>query len=157
MIDGDECGAISAMDEWQGKLKHSEETCPSAGLFTKCRSCSQLIRTIISLFYQPLMIDDDDYGAINGMKTKYSEETCPSVALSITYPTWTDPLSNSGLRDEKPATNLLRYSKAKYKLYFETKKLHLFHLYAHSTVSFIVLPALHHLVSSMDEPAVCVE
>jgi hypothetical protein len=31
---GDDCGAVSGMVDWQGKLKHSEETCPSAALST---------------------------------------------------------------------------------------------------------------------------
>jgi hypothetical protein len=34
MIDGDECEAIAEMNEWQGKPKKSEETCPSAALST---------------------------------------------------------------------------------------------------------------------------
>jgi hypothetical protein len=34
MIDGDDCGAISGMNEWQGKPKYWEETCPSAALST---------------------------------------------------------------------------------------------------------------------------
>jgi hypothetical protein len=34
MIDDDDCGAISGMNEWQGKPKYSEETCPSAALST---------------------------------------------------------------------------------------------------------------------------
>jgi hypothetical protein len=34
MIDGDECGAVSEMTEWQGKPKYSEETCPSCALST---------------------------------------------------------------------------------------------------------------------------
>jgi hypothetical protein len=34
MIDGDDCGAISGMNDWQGKPKYSEETCPSAALST---------------------------------------------------------------------------------------------------------------------------
>jgi hypothetical protein len=36
------------------------------------------------------MIDDDDYGAIDGMRIgrgKYSEKTCLSVILSTTNPT----------------------------------------------------------------------
>jgi hypothetical protein len=33
MIDGDDCGAISGMNEWQGKPKYSEETWPSAALY----------------------------------------------------------------------------------------------------------------------------
>jgi hypothetical protein len=32
--DDDECGAISGMNDWQGKLKYSEKTCPSAALST---------------------------------------------------------------------------------------------------------------------------
>jgi hypothetical protein len=31
-IHGDDCGAVSGMDEWQGKRKYWEETCPSAAL-----------------------------------------------------------------------------------------------------------------------------
>jgi hypothetical protein len=34
MIDGDDCGEISGMDEWRGKPKYSEETCPSAAQLT---------------------------------------------------------------------------------------------------------------------------
>jgi hypothetical protein len=34
MIDGDDCGVISGMNEWQGKPKYWEETCPSAALST---------------------------------------------------------------------------------------------------------------------------
>jgi hypothetical protein len=31
--DDDDCRAISGMNEWQGKQKHSEETCPRVALF----------------------------------------------------------------------------------------------------------------------------
>jgi hypothetical protein len=46
----------------------------------------------VGLLYQPRMIDDDDYGAVGGMrdwqgKPKYSEKTCPSATLSTTNPT----------------------------------------------------------------------
>jgi hypothetical protein len=34
MIDGDDCGAISGMNEWQGKHNYSERTCPSAAVST---------------------------------------------------------------------------------------------------------------------------
>jgi hypothetical protein len=34
MIDGDDCGAVSGMNEWQAKSKYSEETFPSAALTT---------------------------------------------------------------------------------------------------------------------------
>jgi hypothetical protein len=34
MIDGDDCGAISRVNEWQGKQKYLGKTCPSAALST---------------------------------------------------------------------------------------------------------------------------
>jgi hypothetical protein len=34
MIDGDDGGAVNGMDEWQGKPKYSEKTCPNAALST---------------------------------------------------------------------------------------------------------------------------
>jgi hypothetical protein len=34
-------------------------------------------------------------------------KTCPCVTLSTTNPTWTEPVTNPGLRFERPATNLL--------------------------------------------------
>jgi hypothetical protein len=34
VIDGDDCGAVGGMDEWQGKPKYWEETCPSAAVST---------------------------------------------------------------------------------------------------------------------------
>jgi hypothetical protein len=34
MIDGDDCGAVSGMNEWQGKPKYSEKTCFYSALFT---------------------------------------------------------------------------------------------------------------------------
>jgi hypothetical protein len=34
VMDGDDCAAISGMNEWQEKPKYSEETCPSAALST---------------------------------------------------------------------------------------------------------------------------
>jgi hypothetical protein len=34
LIDRDEFGAFSGMNDWQGKLKYLEETCLSAALFT---------------------------------------------------------------------------------------------------------------------------
>ena len=36
-------------------------------------------------------------------------KTCPSATLSTTNPTWTDPGSNPGLRDGRPATNGLSH------------------------------------------------
>jgi hypothetical protein len=32
MIDDDDCGTVSGMNEWQGKPKYWEETCPSAAV-----------------------------------------------------------------------------------------------------------------------------
>jgi hypothetical protein len=34
MIDGDDCGTISVINEWQGKPKYWGRTCLSAALFT---------------------------------------------------------------------------------------------------------------------------
>jgi hypothetical protein len=34
MMDGDDCGAVSGMNEWQGKSEYWKETCPSAALST---------------------------------------------------------------------------------------------------------------------------
>jgi hypothetical protein len=34
IIDSDDCGAISGLNEWQGKPKYSDETCSSAALST---------------------------------------------------------------------------------------------------------------------------
>jgi hypothetical protein len=34
MIDDDDCGAVSEINQWQGKPKYSEETCPIAALCT---------------------------------------------------------------------------------------------------------------------------
>jgi hypothetical protein len=38
MIDGDDCGAITGMNEWQSKPKYSEETCSNAALSTQTRT-----------------------------------------------------------------------------------------------------------------------
>jgi hypothetical protein len=38
LIDGDDCGAVSVMNEWQGKPEYSEETCPSDALTTTDRT-----------------------------------------------------------------------------------------------------------------------
>jgi hypothetical protein len=75
---------------------------------------SNISGSFIGLFYQDLMIDGDDCGAVSRMdawqgKWKYREETCPSAALSTTDPTWLEAGSNPGLRGGKPANNRLRY------------------------------------------------
>jgi hypothetical protein len=35
MIDGDYCGVVIGMNEWQGKPKYSQKTCPIASLSIK--------------------------------------------------------------------------------------------------------------------------
>jgi hypothetical protein len=51
-----------------------------------------LVKPLISLFYQPRIIDGDDCGAVCGMnewqgKLKYLQKTSPSATLSNTDPT----------------------------------------------------------------------
>jgi hypothetical protein len=43
MIDGDDCGATSGMNHWQGKLKYSEKPCPSATLYTRSLTWLHLV------------------------------------------------------------------------------------------------------------------
>jgi hypothetical protein len=38
MIDGDECGAVNGMNEWQGKPKYLEKTGPSVPLFSTVKA-----------------------------------------------------------------------------------------------------------------------
>jgi hypothetical protein len=42
-IDGDDCGAISEMNEWQGKPKYPEKTCPNVAL--SCAVPHNFLRT----------------------------------------------------------------------------------------------------------------
>jgi hypothetical protein len=44
---------------------------------------------------------------LTGENRRTRGKTCPSATLSTTYPTWTDPGLNRGLRGERPATNRL--------------------------------------------------
>jgi hypothetical protein len=39
-------------------------------------------------------------------------KTCPCATLSTTNPIWTDPVSNPGLRGERPVTNRLSHGTA---------------------------------------------
>jgi hypothetical protein len=76
-----------------------------------------LLQTFCDLLYQPLMMDCDGCGAINGMtewqgNLKYSEETCPSAALSTTESTCLGPGWNPNCRNGKPAINRLSYGTA---------------------------------------------
>jgi hypothetical protein len=49
------------------------------------------------------------WNEIDRGKPKYSEKNLFQCHLSTTYPTWTDPGSNPGLRSEMPATNRLSH------------------------------------------------
>ena len=55
-----------------------------------------------------------EYGGmkLTGENRSTREETCLSATLSTTIPTWTEPGSNPGLRDERPATNRLSHGTA---------------------------------------------
>jgi hypothetical protein len=69
-----------------------------------------LLQPLISLLYQPRMIDGYGYGAVSGMNewqgnSKYSENTCPSAALTSTDATLIGAGSNLGCRGGKPANN----------------------------------------------------
>jgi hypothetical protein len=93
-------------------------------------------RPLIGLLYQPRMIDDDDCGAVGGMrigrgKPKYSEKTCSSANLYSINPTWLDVGSNPGRAGGKPATNRLSYGTALINGYFSGL---LFHLHGCSTI-----------------------
>jgi hypothetical protein len=46
---------------------------------------------------------------LTGKNRSTRGRTRPSANLSTTNPTWTDPGSSPGLRDEKPATNRLSH------------------------------------------------
>jgi hypothetical protein len=46
---------------------------------------------------------------LTGENRSTREKTCPSVTLFTTNPTWTDPGSNPGLCDERPAANRLTH------------------------------------------------
>jgi hypothetical protein len=49
---------------------------------------------------------------LTGENRSIRGKTCPSATLSTTNPTWTDPGSNPGLRDERPANNRLSHGTA---------------------------------------------
>jgi hypothetical protein len=71
----------------------------------------------IGLLYQSFMVDDDECGAVGGMrigrgKPKYSEKTCPSATLSTRNTTWPDLGSSPDRRGGKPARNHLNYGTA---------------------------------------------
>jgi hypothetical protein len=49
---------------------------------------------------------------LTGKNRSTRGKTCPSATLSTTNPTWTDPGSNPGFRDGRPATNRLSHGSA---------------------------------------------
>jgi hypothetical protein len=55
---------------------------------------------------------------LTGENRRTRGKTCPSATLSTTNPTWSDPGSNLGLRDGRPAANRLSYGTALVKYYF---------------------------------------
>jgi hypothetical protein len=66
------------------------------------------------LLYKPQMIDEDEFGAIGGMKIGRGNRSTrrkpvPAPLCPTTNPTWPDPGSNPGRHGGKPATNLLSY------------------------------------------------
>jgi hypothetical protein len=52
------------------------------------------------------------WNEIDREKPKYSGKNLSQYHLSTTNPTWIDPESNPGLRDERPATNPLNHGTA---------------------------------------------
>jgi hypothetical protein len=65
-----------------------------------------------SFFYQVLQVMEHQWNEIDREKPTTLRKTSPSATLSTTNPTWTDPGSNPGLRNEKPATNRLSHGTA---------------------------------------------
>jgi hypothetical protein len=62
--------------------------------------------------------DDDDCGAIGGMRIGRGNQSTRSATLSTINPTWPDKGSKPGHRGGKPATNCLSYGTALYWAYF---------------------------------------
>jgi hypothetical protein len=78
---------------------------PSSTELGVCWDLVHLVRRpVFGILYQSRMIEDDDCGAVAGIKPKYSEETCSDTTLSTTNPTWPDLVSNLVCRG-KPSTN----------------------------------------------------
>jgi hypothetical protein len=55
---------------------------------------------------------------LTGENRSTQGKTCPISTSSTTNPTWTDPVSNPGLRGGRPATNCLRHGTAPSSYYF---------------------------------------
>ena len=66
-----------------------------------CNPVMKMVR-----FFCLYILMEQQWNEIERGKPKYLEKkTCPIATLSTTNPTWTDPGSNPGLRNERPATN----------------------------------------------------
>jgi hypothetical protein len=98
-----------------------------ASFFTWWRAPQQMPRTHYSLkafcatlwwrwrwavFYKVLQVMEHQWNEIDRGKQTTRRKTCPSATLSTTNPTWTDPGSNPGLRNGRPATNRLSHGTA---------------------------------------------
>jgi hypothetical protein len=71
--DGDGCGAISGMNEWQEKSKYSMRTCPSAALCTTDR-------TRLDPGSNP-----DHRGGVSILSSKYFPQSSRSDPLSLKF------------------------------------------------------------------------
>jgi hypothetical protein len=56
------------------------------------------------------VLESDGEMILTGENRRTRRKTYPSAALSTTNPTWIDPVTNPGLRGERPATNDLSHS-----------------------------------------------
>jgi hypothetical protein len=65
----------------------------------------------LKAYWQPCEEDDQSFSLFR-VKRSIRAKTCRSATLSATNPTRTDPESNPGLRDERPATNRLSHGTA---------------------------------------------
>jgi hypothetical protein len=63
-------------------------------------------------FYQVVQVMEHQCTEIDRGKPTTRRKTCPSATLSTTNRTWTDPVSNTGIRGERPATNRLSHGTA---------------------------------------------
>jgi hypothetical protein len=75
------------------------------------------VATDVSIVHPPGDMSMEIHGTIILRMTveerRTRRKTCPSVTLSTTNSTFTDPGRNPDLRGDKPATNRLRYGKAR--------------------------------------------
>jgi hypothetical protein len=78
-----------------------------------------LRRPLFGLLYQPVMIDVDEYGAVNGMRIGKGNQSIwrKPVTLSTTNPTWFDLGSNLSHQSGKPANSHVIYGMASTNFY----------------------------------------